>query len=111
MTEKDDDIQRQPTCTKRNAIRINIVVNVCRLLLSLTLIFSGFVKAIDPLGTQYKIHDYLSALSLSDYVPSWIELACSISLSALEFCLGIFLLFAIRRRLVTRLVTDRKSVV
>ncbi len=105
MTEKDDDIQRQPTCTKRKAIRINIVVNVCRLLLSLTLIFSGFVKAIDPLGTQYKIHDYLSALSLNDYVPSWIELACSISLSALEFCLGIFLLFAIRRRLVTRLVT------
>ena len=78
MTEKDDDIQRQPTCTKRKAIRINIVVNVCRLLLSLTLIFSGFVKAIDPLGTQYKIHDYLSALSPVSYTHLTLPTICSV---------------------------------
>ena len=80
-----------------------IVVNASRLLMALTFIFSGYVKAIDPLGTQYKIHDYLTALHLQDYIPAWVELAGSISLSSLEFCLGVFLLFAIRRRLVTRL--------
>ena len=44
-----------------------IIVNICRLLLALTFILSGYVKAVDPLGTQYKLNDYLMALSLSDY--------------------------------------------
>ena len=44
-----------------------MAVNLCRLPLSLALIFSGFVKAIDPLGTQYKIGDYLEALHLEQY--------------------------------------------
>lgn len=81
-----------------------IAVNVCRIPLALALIFSGFVKAIDPLGTQYKINDYLEALHLEQYVPSWATLTTSVLLSALEFCLGIFLLFAIRRRLVSRII-------
>ena len=58
-----------------------IVVNASRLLMALTFIFSGYVKAIDPLGTQYKIHDYLIALHLQDYIPAWVELAGSISLT------------------------------
>lgn len=80
-----------------------IFVNICRLLVSLTLIFSGFVKAIDPLGTQYKIQDYLSALSLGNVVPDWLTLSTSVLLAAIEFSLGLFLLFAIHRRLVSRL--------
>ncbi|MCR4772908.1 MAG: triose-phosphate isomerase [Prevotella sp.] len=79
-----------------------IVANICRFILSFTFIFSGFVKAIDPLGTQYKIEDYLEALSLQGLLPSWITLLSSILLAALEFSLGIFLLFAIRRRIVAR---------
>ena len=34
-------------------------VNIGRLLVAVTFIFSGFVKGMDPLGTQYKITDYL----------------------------------------------------
>lgn len=79
------------------------LVNLCRLVLALTLILSGFVKAIDPLGTQYKIQDYLNALSVPGLLPDWLTLSLSVGLSALEFCLGIFLLFAIHRRLVSRL--------
>ena len=41
-----------------------VIVNIARLVLALVLILSGFVKAIDPLGTQYKIADYLEALHL-----------------------------------------------
>ena len=81
-----------------------IAVNICRLVVAPVLILSGFVKAVDPLGTQYKIQDYLGALSMGDVVPDWITLAASISMSALEFCLGIFLLFAIRRRFTSKLI-------
>ena len=81
-----------------------IAVNICRLLLAMTFIFSGFVKAVDPLGTQYKIHDYLAAWGLALYVPDLMTLSASVLLSALEFFLGICLLFAIRRRLVSKIV-------
>ena len=76
-------------------------VNVCRLLLAVAFILSGFVKAVDPLGTQYKIHDYLGAMGLAVYVPDFMTLSASVTLSATEFFLGICLLFAIRRRLVS----------
>ncbi len=76
-------------------------VNIARLILAIVLIFSGFVKAVDPLGTQYKIHDYLQAVELAQYVPDFTTLGAAVLLSALEFGLGICLLFAIRRRLVT----------
>ena len=80
-----------------------ITVNICRMVVALTFIFSGFVKAIDPLGTQYKIQDYLAALELETLVPDWATLTASVGLAALEFCLGVFLLFAINRRRVTRI--------
>jgi hypothetical protein len=79
------------------------LVNAGRAVLSLTLIFSGFVKAIDPLGTQYKISDYLTVVRLADVLPEWTVLAAAIALAATEFALGIFLFLAIRRRLASRM--------
>ena len=80
-----------------------ILVNMARLLLALTFILSGFVKAVDPLGTQYKINDYLGALNLRELVPDFVTLSASVLLSAAEFVIGICLLFAIRRRLISRI--------
>ena len=81
-----------------------VLVNSCRLLLAVVFILSGFVKAVDPLGTQYKIQDYLEVVHLADFVPDIMTLAASVVQAAVEFCLGIFLLFAIRRRLASRLI-------
>ena len=78
-----------------------IAVNVCRLVLAVAFILSGFVKAVDPLGTQYKIHDYLGTLGLANMVPDFVTLSTSVVQSSAEFFLGICLLFAIRRRLVS----------
>ena len=79
------------------------VVNACRLVLGATLVLSGFVKAIDPLGTQYKIQDYLTAIGWPGMAPDVMTIGASVLLSAFEFSIGIFVLFAIRRRLVSKL--------
>ncbi|MCH4183070.1 MAG: triose-phosphate isomerase [Prevotella sp.] len=81
-----------------------ILINLCRLILGVTFIFSGYVKAIDPLGTQYKIQDYLEAIGLQGIFPDWSTLTASVLLSTLEFCLGFFILLAIRRRLCSRII-------
>ena len=80
------------------------IVNLCRLLLAVVFILSGFVKAVDPLGTLYKLQDYLQAMHLGGWLPDLALLGFAIGLAALEFCMGIFLLFAIRRRMTTRIV-------
>ena len=82
-----------------------LAVNVCRLVVALTFIVSGYAKGIDPLGTQYKLHDYLAAMHLADYTADWMTLAAAVALATVEFTLGIMVLFAIRRRLVTKLLT------
>ena len=82
---------------------VKLLVNICRLVVAVTFIFSGFVKAIDPLGTQYKIEDYAEAAGLLSLTYPWATLGLSVALSALEFCLGVFLLFAIHRRMVSRI--------
>jgi len=81
-----------------------IIVNIARVILALTFIFSGFVKAIDSLGSQYKIKEYIEVLHMSSYVPDWVQLLLSIGLSAVEFTLGVLLLLAIQRRKVSRIV-------
>ena len=90
---------------QNKGIRIltKVAVNIGRLLMALTFIFSGFVKGIDPLGTQYKITDYLEALHINWMFPTWSTLLLSILLAMCEFAIGIFLLFAIRRRLVSKI--------
>ncbi len=81
-----------------------VVVNAARIVLAVVLILSGFVKAVDPLGTQYKIADYAEALHISQWTPDLLTLSTAIALSAVEFLFGICLLFAIRRRMVSKLV-------
>ena len=78
-------------------------VNVCRFVLAVTFIFSGYVKAIDPLGTLYKLKDYAAAMSLNGLLPDWALVGVAIALGALEFALGVFMLFAVRRHVVSRI--------
>ena len=80
-----------------------VLVNIARLIVALTFILSGFVKAVDPLGTQYKLNDYLAAMGLGQLVPDFVTLGFSVLLSATEFMLGICLLFAIQRRLTSKI--------
>ena len=80
-----------------------VALYVARTVVGLTFSLSGFVKAIDPLGTQYKIQDYLAAIPPSLSLPDMLTLLMSVSLSMVEFTLGAFMLTAISRRLTARL--------
>lgn len=59
--------------------------------------FSGFVKAVDPIGSTYKFTDYFYAFNMQWMEPAAFPLA--ILLSGLEFLIGICLLLFIRNRL------------
>lgn len=76
-------------------------VNVCRFVLAVVFIFSGFVKAVDPLGTQYKIQDYLEAFGMGQLFPAFLPLTASVLLAAVEFCVGVYFLFGIRKNTAT----------
>ena len=89
---------------------LKMTVNLCRIIVALTFIFSGFVKAIDPIGLQYKLQDYLGAIGIPGFLPNWMLLIMAVLLAAVEFCMGIFLLFAIQRRLISKLIVVFMSI-
>ncbi len=61
------------------------------------------MKAVDPLGFQYKIQDYLTAFGVISWFPSFFPLLGGIILSAIEFSIGIFLFFGIKKTISTTL--------
>lgn len=81
---------------------IKILVECCRLLLGVVFIFSGFVKAVDPMGFAIKIGEYLSSFGLDKLQPFSVLL--SFNLSAIEFALGVCMLLGVYRRYVSFLI-------
>lgn len=79
-----------------------ILVEISRIILGVTFVFSGFVKSVDPCGTVYKIEDYLSAFHLSSL--DFLALPCSFLLCGAEFIMGAFMLLGIYRRRNSRLM-------
>lgn len=67
-----------------------------RILTGGVFIFSGFVKAIDPWGSFYKFEEYVAAMGMP--ILSTLLLTGVFALCALEFLIGIFLLFGCYRR-------------
>jgi triosephosphate isomerase len=71
----------------------NIFLSICLITLGLTFVFSGFVKAVDPVGGAIKFTDYFNALNLTFLNP--ISLPLSILLASIEFLIGIHLVMRI----------------
>jgi uncharacterized membrane protein YphA (DoxX/SURF4 family) len=65
-----------------------------RIIIGLVFIFSGIVKAIDPLGSAYKFHDYFQAFNIGFL--SWLSLPLAIILCATEFIAGFSVLTGLR---------------
>ena len=87
--------------TKKCDITYGILVNTSRFILAAVFLFSGFTKAIDPTGSYYKLQEYLNAFGLGTILPDWITFSGALLLGILEFCLGIYLFWGIRRKIST----------
>ncbi len=78
--------------------RYNIAaLTICRVLVGALFIFSSFTKGVDPLGTKYKILDYLAAYNMT-----WLNgmaMVLSMGLILAEFLVGICLLIKVYPRL------------
>lgn len=74
----------------------NVSINALRFTLALVFAFSGFVKAVDPMGTVYKMADYAEAFSLS--LPAGLLFVGAILLITIEYVMGICLFFGLYRR-------------
>lgn len=75
---------------------LHLTGSIARTLLALTFLFSGFVKAVDPLGTVYKIEDYLTAFG--GFFTSLLPLAtlAAVLLILTEWTLGVMMICNIR---------------
>ncbi|MFI3265634.1 MAG: DoxX family protein [Rikenellaceae bacterium] len=88
---------------KRSVITgMDVLSFVCKLCLSVVFLFSGFVKALDPMGGAIKLGEYAASVSVN--MPFQVYLVGSILLAVFEFGLGLALLFKVHYRLSTWLV-------
>lgn len=71
---------------------------VARVILGLTFVFSGFVKAIDPMGSVYKLTEYFTSFGWG--ISENLNQFFSIAQSSFELTLGILLLLNVWHKIV-----------
>lgn len=89
---------------------MKIPVAIARILVGGLFIFSGLVKAIDPLGLNYKMQEFFEVWASEGYLPrlmNWLHshsLLFTIVMITLEVVLGVALLVGWQKKLVLRLL-------
>ena len=82
--------------------KLNYALNVAaRWIVGLVFLFSSFVKGVDPMGTTFKIQEYMTAWSIGGMTFEWaLPLAgiLSVALICAEFLVGVMLIFNAYRR-------------
>lgn len=83
----------------KNKIRTSLDY-VLRFIFGSVFLFSGFVKTVDPMGTAYKIEEYMNVFGFQFLVDvaGWLPLMLSILLCVLEFMVGVMIFFHIYRK-------------
>lgn len=83
---------------------MKILLHISRILVGSLFFISGLIKANDPLGFSYKLHDYFAAdvLNLSIFDPWALEIA--VIVTVVEIVLGMAILAGIKGRLVSWLL-------
>lgn len=92
---KSKDIKKKSLGSKIG----NLALLVVRVILGIVFIFSGFVKAIDPLGSSYKFTEYFHAMGGIFSSMAGFSYMLAIVLSALELAIGLCYLLKIQIRI------------
>lgn len=81
---------------------IKLLVHLSRIFVGAMFVFSGFVKLVDPIGSQYKFEEYFGAgvLNLEFLIPY--ALPFSILLIIAEIMLGVMLLLGYKSKLTVK---------
>lgn len=77
----------------------NVLFVCCRMILGAVFVFSGFVKAIDPLGFSSKITEYLEAMGGVVGAMSVFSFWIAVLVSALELGVGLCLILKVHVRI------------
>lgn len=75
---------------------------IARWFVGLVFLYSSFVKGVDPMGTMFKVQEYMTAWSIGNITFEWaLPMAgvLSVALICAEFIIGILLIFNAYRRL------------
>ena len=86
----------------KNEKIIRIAYDVSRWIVGLTFLFSSFSKGVDPLGTSYKIQEYMTAWSIGSFSFEWalpMATFLSVAMITLEFFVGVLLITNCWRKL------------
>jgi len=78
------------------------ILPIVQILVGGVFLFSGFVKALDPVGTVIKLHDYADAFGVT-ILPLFLNMAALLQ-AAVEFALGAFVLLGLYKRVTAWLV-------
>ena len=80
----------------------NKLLLASRIIVGLTFIFSGFVKAVDPMGTMIKVTDYFIAFNAQGLQP--IAIVVAFILCCYELPLGVSILLGAKGKLMAKLL-------
>ena len=80
---------------------MRLIRAICRVIFGTLFVFSGFLKAIDPIGTALKIKEYLGAFHLSAI--DFISIPSAVLLSTAEFIVGVAVLKGLRLKLFSKI--------
>ena len=86
---------------------MKLSVNIARIITGALFIFSGLIKAIDPLGLAYKMQEFFEAWAHSGFLPGLMNslgqyaLSFSVIMITLEVVVGLALLLGWRTKLTT----------
>ncbi len=83
----------------QHAKALKVISHIARLIVGVTFVVSGFLKAVDPWGTMIKVSEYLTIYRMDWFEP--LTAPFSIWLSSAELMMGLMLTFKVRIRMVS----------
>lgn len=110
IAHKSRNAANSRTNTEKNKGLMKTVVNIARVLVGILFIFSGLVKAIDPLGLAYKMQEFFEAWANAGIMPGVMNslngqaLIFSVLMITLEVVAGVALLLGWKKNIISWLL-------